>query len=142
MCLCPTQILNPNCGRKDRYSYLCDTRSVYLNVPCGHCTECVQSRQRNIVQRLQVEELSNHLFFCTLTYNNQSLPFVDCSNGRRIYYAARRDVALMVKRLKRMMLLVDLLSIFMFLNLVQRKAGRIFILYSVLRSGIMILFHK
>lgn len=82
-------------------SYLCDTSSSFLKVPCGHCTECVEARQRNIIQRLQVEELSNHLFFCTLTYNNESLPKLLCSNGRSIRYASRRDVALMVKRLKK-----------------------------------------
>lgn len=82
-------------------SYLCDTVSSQLKVPCGHCTECVQARQRNIIQRLQVEELTNHLFFCTLTYNNQSLPSVGLSNGRSIRYASRRDFSLMVKRLKK-----------------------------------------
>lgn len=101
MCLAPTLIPNPNFGRKDRMSYLVDVQSRYLKVPCGHCTECVQARQRNIVQRLQVEELTNHLFFCTLTYNPQSLPVVMCSNGYQIPYAARRDVALMIKRLKK-----------------------------------------
>lgn len=100
MCLTPTLIPNPNFGRKDRMAYLVDTVSQQLKVPCGHCTECVQARQRNIVQRLQVEELTNHLFFCTLTYNNESLPYLDCSNGHRIYYADRRDVALMIKRLR------------------------------------------
>ena len=63
MCLTPTLIPNPNFGRKDKMSYLVDTVSQQLKVPCGHCLECVQARQRNIIQRLQVEELSNHLFF-------------------------------------------------------------------------------
>ena len=81
-------------------SYLYDCKSAYIRVPCGHCPQCVAQRQSNIVQRLQVEELSNHLFFCMLSYNNESLPSLTCSNGHVIRYASRRDFTLMVKRLK------------------------------------------
>ena len=35
-----------------------------------------------------------------MTYNNESLPSVLCSNGRSIRYASRRDVSLMIKRLR------------------------------------------
>lgn len=100
MCLAPTLIPNPNRGRKDSMAYLVDCKSAYLRVPCGHCPQCVAARQSNIIQRLQCEELSNHLFFCTLTYNDESMPVLICSNGVTIRYAARRDFTLMCKRLK------------------------------------------
>lgn len=101
MCLAPTYILNPNRGRKDSMSYLVDTKSLYIRVPCGHCPQCVSARQNNIIQRLQVEELDSWLYYCTLTYNNATLPRVTCSNGVQIPYASARDFSLMVKRLKK-----------------------------------------
>lgn len=101
MCLAPTLIPNPNLGRKDRMSYLVDTRSQFIPVPCGHCPQCVAARQSSIVQRLQAEELGNHLFFCTLTYNDESIPVLTTSTGYEIRYAARRDFTLMVKRLRK-----------------------------------------
>lgn len=101
MCLSPIQIPNPNYGRRDKMSRFCDVKSQYINVPCGHCTECVYMRQTSIVQRCIAEELDNHLFFCTLTYNDDSLPKLVCSNGVEIRYADMRDVVLMVKRLRR-----------------------------------------
>lgn len=101
MCLAPNLIPNPNRGRKDKYSCLVDTQSAYIPVPCGHCTDCVHMRQSSIVQRVQVEQRKNHLFFCSLSYNNESLPVVVTSSGYEIRYAARRDVTLMCKRLKK-----------------------------------------
>lgn len=99
MCLSPTLIPNPNRGRKDIYSRLVDSSSAYIGVPCGHCTQCVQMRQSSIVQRCQVEQRSNHLFFCTITYHNSAMPIVTTSTGYDIRYADRRDVTLMMKRL-------------------------------------------
>ena len=101
MCLSPTLIRNPNYGRKDKMSYLVDTKSTLLKVPCGHCKECVSLRQMYIVQRLLAESLTHHLFFCTLTYNNESMPCMGLSNGRSIRYAASRDVTLMMKRIRK-----------------------------------------
>ena len=101
MCLSPTLIPNPNLGRKDKMAYLVDTESIYIPGPCGHCKQCVHLRQSSIVQRCQVEERTHHLFFCTLTYNNESLPVVTTSTGFDIRYASRRDVTLMCKRLRK-----------------------------------------
>lgn len=99
MCLAPTLIKNPNKGRKDKYACLVDVTSDYIPVPCGHCTECVQMRQSSLVQRVQVEQRKNHLFFCTLTYQDSSMPFVTTSTGFDLRFADRRDVTLMMKRL-------------------------------------------
>lgn len=101
MCLSPNVIPNPNFGRRDSLAYLVDTKSRFINVPCGHCTECVYMRQSAIVQRCEAESLDNHLFFCTLTYNDESMPVVVPSTGIPIRYADMRDFTLCMKRLRK-----------------------------------------
>ena len=58
-------------------------------------------RQSSIVQRCIAESLDNYLFFCTLTYNNDSLPVIETSSGFSIRYADMRDFTLMMKRLRK-----------------------------------------
>ena len=70
-----------------------------IAVPCGHCAECVRSRQLQIVQRLQMEAIDNYLFFATLTYNQSMIPQVITSTGYCIKYADWRDLQLAFKRL-------------------------------------------
>lgn len=102
MCVSPIRIRNPNYGNKSKYiSALVDTSSVFINVPCGHCSECVAVRQMSVVQRCQMEEMNNHLFFCTLTYNNECLPFLTTSTGYDIRYADVSDVQKMMKRIRK-----------------------------------------
>ena len=101
MCLTPTAIPNPNFGRRDSLAYLVDTKSRFLNVPCGHCTECIYMRQSAVVQRCEAESLDNHLFYCTLSYNNESLPILYTSTGVPIRYADMRDFVLCMKRLRK-----------------------------------------
>lgn len=75
MCLNP--ILRPNVKYRNRflaYSYGKDPDSAYIYVPCGHCPECVAAKQNSLVQRIQMESKYNHMFFCTLTYDNEHLP--------------------------------------------------------------------
>lgn len=100
MCLSPINIPNPNYGRHDKLSYLVDTRSRFIGVPCGHCTECIANRQMNFVQRIQMESVKNHLFFSTLTYNNEMLPVLDV-NGYKIKYADYHDFNNVVRRIRR-----------------------------------------
>lgn len=73
---------------------------MFLNIPCGHCNECVKVRQMSFVQRVQMESLENHLFFCTLTYNNDWLPKYVCSNGVQISYFEKSDFTNMLKRIR------------------------------------------
>lgn len=100
MCISPIRIKNPNLGLVGPNAQFKDTTSRYINVPCGVCCECVASRQMQMVQRLTIESLVNHLFFCTLTYNNESLPVVSTSTGYDIRYADVSDVQKMFKRLR------------------------------------------
>lgn len=113
MCLSPITIKNPNCKDIlyqtkfanafkfiDRYH---DTDSAYIQVPCGHCKECTFIRQNNFVQRVRMESRNNDLYFLTLTYKNDALPYIDSSDSSigRIYYPDCRDVAKMFKRIRK-----------------------------------------
>lgn len=82
-------------------AFMKDCESQYIEVPCGHCPQCIANRQMQFVQRVQMEELANHLFFCSLTYNNDSLPQVCTSTGYTIRYADVTDVQNMFKRLRK-----------------------------------------
>lgn len=103
MCISPIPIPNPNYGRKvlagDPFS-MKDCTSKYIDVPCGHCDECVAKSQLALIQRVQMESLSNHVFFCTLTYNNDMIPYLDTSQGFRIRYTSVHDLQNMFKRLR------------------------------------------
>lgn len=101
MCLTPILIKNPNLGLRTRYSFLKDTSSLYIKVPCGCCSECVHSRQLSLVQRCICESFTGYPFFATLTYNNESLPIYTCSNGYKIRYADFSDVVNMIKRIRK-----------------------------------------
>lgn len=100
MCVSPIRIRNPNLGMTGPNAQFKDCVSRFINVPCGVCCECVASRQMQMVQRLQVESLVNHLFFCTLTYSNEMLPVVSTSTGYDIRYADIHDLQNLFKRLR------------------------------------------
>lgn len=72
-----------------------------LRVPCGHCPECIANKQMQLVQRVQMESLSNYIFFATLTYNKDSLPHVLTSTGYDIPFADIRDLQNCFKRLRK-----------------------------------------
>lgn len=54
-----------------------DADSDFIYIPCGRCPECVAAKQNSLVQRVQMEAKHNHLFFCTLTYDNKHLPILN-----------------------------------------------------------------
>lgn len=76
MCLQPLKIKNTNYGSNNPLTLVLnkDTTHAYMEVPCGHCEQCVAARQNSFVQRIQAESRYNHLFFATLTYDNEHLP--------------------------------------------------------------------
>lgn len=100
MCISPIRIRNPNLGMTGPNAQFKDCVSRFINVPCGVCCECVANRQMQMVQRLQVEALVNHLFFCTLTYSNEMLPVVSTSTGYDIRFADIHDLQNLFKRLR------------------------------------------
>lgn len=119
MCLTPITIPNPN--RKYRLGHLNfnqneinskikDNESAFIQVPCGHCSQCIALAQMELVERVQMEALNNHIFMGTLTYKNETLPILETptwedKNGREhegyIYrYAKYEDASKMVRRLR------------------------------------------
>lgn len=78
MCLHPISIDNPHFGLGDvGLAFLRDTTSSKISVPCGSCVQCVAMRQGFYIQRVQMESLRSDIFMFTLTYNNDSLVYVD-----------------------------------------------------------------
>lgn len=101
MCISPIRIRNPNIGLTGwKGMFMKDTTSKQISVPCGHCYECIANKQMSLVQRILCESMVNHLFFCTLTYNNESLPILSTSTGFDIRFADISDVQKMFKRLR------------------------------------------
>lgn len=104
MCNSPVSIPNPNYGHSHDSGSpfsIKDCSSRYIRVPCGHCSECVKSKQMYLVQRVQMESLSNYLFFATFTYSDRYLPIYTTSSGKSIRYADWRDLQLCLKRIRR-----------------------------------------
>lgn len=101
MCLSPYSIPNPNFHSKNELIVATkDTTSYRINVPCGHCAQCIAARQLEMVQRILMESLNNHLFFTTLTYNEDYLPILVTSTGREIPFSDFHDIDLLIKRMR------------------------------------------
>lgn len=102
MCISPVSIPNPNFGNRSALiQRIADTKSSRINVPCCVCSECVQSRQQQIVQRCRTMSLDHYAFFITLTYNPKSLPYYALSNGYSIPYADIKDLQNAFKRIRK-----------------------------------------
>lgn len=102
MCVNPIMIDNPNRGCKPDVglNFMKDCKSAKIPIPCGHCHECVAVRQLSFVQRCQMEALESHLFFVTLTYNNDSIPSIGLSDGWSVSFVDPSDVSNMFKRIR------------------------------------------
>lgn len=109
MCLSPILIRNTNYGLGLKgYNGLKDCESAYIPIPCGHCIDCIRSRQNEWIQRFRLETIDNYVAFCTLTYNNDSLPHYEkevvSKDGEilnlRFDYADHSDIATMVRNLR------------------------------------------
>lgn len=103
LCNSPISIRNPNYGHSHDSGSpfsIKDCVSKYIRVPCGHCAECVKKKQMFLVQRVQMECLSNYLYFATFTYSDKYLPIYTTSTGRKIRYADWNDLQLCLKRIR------------------------------------------
>lgn len=102
MCLNPYCIPNPNKGRKkEGFNIFKDCTSDRIYVPCGYCSECIATKQANYLQRLEMEEVNNYLFFVTLTYQDKYIPSVVTSQGKKINYVDWDDFNNMFKRIRK-----------------------------------------
>ena len=54
----------------------------FVNIPCGHCEECLKSKARGWAYRIlhEAKKYKNN-FFLTFTYDDPFLPFVESSAG-------------------------------------------------------------
>lgn len=100
MCLNPTLIKNVNHFSRFKGLNALNVNTDYIAVPCGVCSSCVALKQSFFIQRCQLESFDNDIWFCTLTYNNDSLP-VKYVNGRKIRYADKRDLQCYIKMLRK-----------------------------------------
>lgn len=78
MCLAPVIIKNPYCGcdPSKGYNYLHDCVSTHIAVPCGHCKDCITTRQSAFAVRCDIEGM-NYVsvpFMLTLTYDDVHVP--------------------------------------------------------------------
>ena len=89
MCLTPISL-------KSQDSFGLDVNQL---VPCGKCLECLKDRQNSWKIRL-VEEARVHkyVYFFTLTYNDDSVPFTTLPDGTRVNHVSKYDVQLWIKR--------------------------------------------
>lgn len=107
MCVSPITIPNKNrfvdlkrnWDKSVRFPWK-DYTAAAIEVPCGHCWQCIRQKQDNMVQRVQLESLKNHFFMCTLTYKPEFLPVHEV-NGYFIRYADSHDVQNMMKMLRK-----------------------------------------
>lgn len=102
LCISPVNIPNKSYGlfKGTKFAEIFDITSAYIKVNCGHCSECIRSKQLQIVQRLQMEAKKNYLFFATLTYNQSMIPELVTSTGFSIKYADWRDLQLAFMRIR------------------------------------------
>lgn len=127
MCVSPVLIPNPNYHNKtDLIKRTADTESQYIRVPCNVCSECLAKRQSDLVQRARCMSLDHYIFFCTLTYNKESLPSVTCSNGFSISYADIGDLQKMFKRIRQGNLFGSDFKYFLLQNVDRLKVGHTF----------------
>ena len=111
MCITPIQIPNRNLVPRKPYTRnwlrvgspmsLKDCTSQYINVPCGHCPECIQKKQNDFVQRCQMESLDTYQYMVTLTYDNKHLPKLVTSLGEVFYYADYKHIQSTIKRVRK-----------------------------------------
>lgn len=103
MCLSPILIKNKSRmyrGKVDCLTSLHDTTSQYIYVNCGVCPQCVRNKQNYLIQRVQLECMTNYVFFATFTYSDDMLPFIDVGDYRH-YYADVSDFQKMIKRCRK-----------------------------------------
>ena len=74
MCLNPVKIVNPK-----REISLAGGQQFYIEVPCGHCAECIKASRnewyfRTYYEAMDTFDNNGYILFDTLTYSPQNLP--------------------------------------------------------------------
>lgn len=102
MCLHPITIDNPYFGLNPSVhtNYLHDCTHSKIEVPCGHCQQCYNVKQNAVIQRFIIENMVSDFFFCTLTYNDDTIPF-KLIDGKRYLHPGYRDLRCFIKRVEK-----------------------------------------
>lgn len=101
MCLSPIIRPNPRYGQAHLgYNYLYNCSDSHIEVPCGHCPQCIAMKQSYHIQRAQMEAMECDLWFCTLTYKSDMLDYIDTSTGYKLKCVHLPDLQNMIKRLR------------------------------------------
>lgn len=103
MCYNPLRIKNP------KLEFRAGLDAQYIDVPCGHCEECLSKSRtqwfiRNYFEWLDIKNANGFALMYTLTYNEDCVPTVQLNNkGCMIKYRvfSKRDVQLFMKRLRK-----------------------------------------
>lgn len=98
MCFRPIKILNPS------RSYRSDVPK-YLYVPCGHCQDCQRVRHNEWFFRALMEwnyyrSIGGAVYFVTLTYNDENLPYYSLPDGTQIKCFDKRHIHNFIKYLR------------------------------------------
>lgn len=98
MCVSPITIRNYWYGSD---MPLKNTWDTHIDVPCGHCSQCISRKQTDILQRVQLESLNSYVYNFTLTYNDDCVPKLLLPETKvmvnRLYYKHITD---MFKRIR------------------------------------------
>lgn len=92
MCLRPITIKN--------YKDIHGKGSGYINVPCGVCEQCLRNKQNYLIQRVRLMSSNHYSFMCTLTYDDEHLPYF-FHNGQKFTYVDIHHFQNMVKRIRK-----------------------------------------
>lgn len=82
-------------------TYIQNVSQRYVEVPCGHCAECIAKKQNSLAQRAYFESLGKHCYFATLTYNDEFLPRFTDRYGREWTYANLSDLQRCLKDVRK-----------------------------------------
>lgn len=120
MCLYPIKIANPHYhGQPHQYiagevhplsSDFVSARPT-IEVPCGDCLECQNTRYSAILQRAQIEAATSYVYFVTMTYDEQHIPSFEFTTNdgkvKSVYFSDVRHTQAMFKRLRNVSYFAD-----------------------------------
>lgn len=92
-------------GKSVRTSDTLRSMRDFIEVPCGKCTECLNRRYSDLMQRVYVESLTSYVYMVTLTYNDDHIPRMSFSSTQdiekySIYFADFKHLQDMFKRIR------------------------------------------
>lgn len=74
---------------------------LFINVPCGYCSECLSNKSIELGRRAQMQCLTHpFLYFVTLTYRDWHLPYTPADCGVELPTLVRKHVVDFLKRLR------------------------------------------